>query len=220
MQDNLFSQGKAAEGYDTYTPGSFDGVSYNMMPHHLSPTIILERLDREYMRFRAAIAHTLDMSRDISFAANGTGTIMPLLKNIEQRLNQLEGLMEHMLGRAPGSLRNAYTAEDASPANAQVPSHSVQNGSSRRDVAYMPGRRIRWGESDEEIRRTIFEQLDRIQKDGQPLTTESIKRFVPGMLRWLYGQQKMFDGIEALRAAYAEWKAETQVTEDEDRNAV
>lgn len=63
-------------------------------------------------------------------------------------------------------------------------------------------RRIRWGSTPEEIRRTVFEQIALLEAKGRELTTETIKAEVPSLLRWIYGERALFDGMEGLRRAY------------------
>ncbi|MCL6522496.1 MAG: hypothetical protein K6U79_09040 [Firmicutes bacterium] len=62
--------------------------------------------------------------------------------------------------------------------------------------------RIRWGSTPEEIRETVFRQLDLLRSRGRELTTETIKSEVPSLLRWIYGERALFEGMEGLRRAY------------------
>ncbi|MBX6378215.1 MAG: hypothetical protein IRY95_06655 [Clostridia bacterium] len=63
-------------------------------------------------------------------------------------------------------------------------------------------RRIRWGRSEEDVRRTVYAELARLETLGEPITTETIKAHVPSMLRWIYGDRAIFHGIEDLRRTY------------------
>lgn len=70
-----------------------------------------------------------------------------------------------------------------------------------------PRRRIRWGSSPEDIRATVFRQLEEMLQDGEELSTELIKRRIPSMLRWIYGERAVFNGIEGLREEFRRLRA-------------
>ncbi len=76
-----------------------------------------------------------------------------------------------------------------------------------------PKRRIRWGSNPEDIRATVFRQLEELVADGEELSTELIKRRIPSMLRWIYGERAVFDGIEGLRAEFRRVRAAQQQQE-------
>ncbi|TCP62071.1 hypothetical protein [Heliophilum fasciatum] len=63
-------------------------------------------------------------------------------------------------------------------------------------------RRIRWGNSPEEIRQCVFHQLLRLQATGKPICVSTIKNEVPGMLRWLYGEKAVFRGLKGLHQEF------------------
>ena len=193
MNDSFFNGLKSPEGGALYTEPGKEGQPHQQYLF----SVLLERLDREYAQCRAALLQTFEMIQEIPALSNDDAR--QLYRQLDVRLAQLESAFANRLGAHPGA--------------------SPRSGDPRESARRMfSNRRIRWGESVEEIRRNIFAQLDRLQELDQPLTTESIKRYVPGMLRWLYGQQKLFNGIESLREAYEAWKS-TKESANPDHNA-
>ena len=62
--------------------------------------------------------------------------------------------------------------------------------------------RIHWGSEPQQIRETVFRELDHLREQNLEITTETIKARIPSLLRWIYGDHAIFDGIDGLRAAY------------------
>lgn len=142
-------------------------------------SVLLDKMDQEYQNYRLAVERTLDAVADVVTLA--VENLALEVVELRERVAQLE---ERQAGSGPAEPETEQAAaSQASP-------------SPRRH------RRIRWGSNTEEVRRTCFKQLERLEHSGEPITTETIKRHVPGMLRWLYGENAIFSGIEGLRKAY------------------
>lgn len=62
-----------------------------------------------------------------------------------------------------------------------------------------PGsRRIRWGDSDEEIRQTVLAEAARIQERTGKLDVATLRAELPSVFRFLYGDRAVFAGVKGL----------------------
>lgn len=148
--------------------------------------VLLSRMDEEYQNYRRATERTLDAVVEV--VRLGLEPVYQEMSRLERKVDEA---LEHV--RAAG------------PAGASQPS-----------APSAPKRRIRWGSTPEDIRATVFQQLDQLLADGEELSTEVIKQRVPSMLRWIYGERAVFNGIEGLREEFRRARAAaTQAAEAE-----
>lgn len=62
-----------------------------------------------------------------------------------------------------------------------------------------PGsRRIRWGNSDEEIRQTVLAEAARIRDRTGRLDVATLRAELPSVFRFLYGDRAVFAGVKGL----------------------
>lgn len=180
------------------TPADLAGEEYrsagNIEEFHLddliariesSPTLkdlITHRMDDQYRQYRQATEDTLNLVTSIVSEALHRFESETL--HLKQRLQFLEGRLADLPPAVDG---NPFTY----PLN------------------WSPSKRIRWGSSQEEIKATIFQHLQRLQASGKPICVETIKLEVPGMLRWLYGEKAVFKGLKGLHQEYRKQFQET-----------
>lgn len=148
---------------------------------HEAPTlksVLLGRMDEEYQNYRRATEHTLDAVAEILQLA--LEPVYNEMTAIRQRLEELAHLQANGHGQHPSlTLSPLHSGEDVLVANRK--------------------KRIRWGSNPDDIRETVFAQLRQLVMAGEEISTETIKQRVPSMLRWIYGDRAVFDGIEGLR---------------------
>lgn len=141
--------------------------------------VLLDRMDDEYRHYRQATEKALDAVAEV------------VKLGIEPLWTEVEALRERVAALAP-----LVEGKGAGPVVAQA------GGAGRPALARQAtaGRkRIRWGSEPMAIRGTVFEQLRQLLNEGEEISTEVIKQRIPSMLRWIYGQKAVFDGIEGLR---------------------
>lgn len=142
-------------------------------------SVLLTRMDEEYQNYRRATERTLDAVAEI--VQLGLEPLCREMAAVRQRLDELAHFV------------NDEKGEDArlSP----LPPGEGGLISARK-------KRIRWGSSPDDIRETVFGQLRELVMAGEEISTETIKQRVPSMLRWIYGDRAVFDGIEGLRREF------------------
>lgn len=162
-------------------------------------TVLLSRMEEEYQSYRQALEKNLDAVAEL--LKIGLEPVYEELAMLQQRLDDLSLEFRNPPARehAPSGPRNT----------AMVEQRAVMNGSRQK--------RIRWGSTPETIRQTVFAQLQALLEEGEEISTETIKKRIPSMLRWIYGEKAVFDGIEGLRreflrAATAPRQPETKET--------
>ncbi|MDI3299269.1 MAG: hypothetical protein QJR08_08880 [Bacillota bacterium] len=127
-----------------------------------------------------------------------------LLARMEEEFQSYRLAVERTLDAVADLLRATVGPLTERVAHVERRVERLEQGGSAGVEALSPRarQRIRWGSSPEEIRRTVFRQIDLLQARGRELTTETIKAEVPSLLRWIYGERALFDGMEGLRRAY------------------
>ncbi len=147
-------------------------------------SVLLARLDEEYRNYRLATEKTLDAVAEIMKL--GIDPLYAELAELKEQVAALHARVEAIAGGSwtPGG--------DALPAPASL-AHTPARGRKRR---------IRWGSTPEAIRQTVFHQLRLLIDEGEEISTETIKQRCPSMLRWIYGDKAVFEGIEGLRREF------------------
>lgn len=142
-------------------------------------SVLLARMDEEYQNYRRATEKTLDAVSEI--LQLGLEPVYRELGKVHERLNAVLGEAE------------AWPADgvDGRPHGGAAPGE-----------AQARKKRIRWGSTPEDIRETVFSQLNELVERGEEISTETIKEHVPSMLRWIYGDRAVFEGIEGLRREF------------------
>lgn len=156
---------------------------------------LLARLDEEYRNYRLAIERTVEAVNQLVGAA---------LQLTQRQIAQLETRVQ-LLEQAVQEFQPAYPAPG--PAGGMV----AEDGClSRAGVAQArPARkRIRWGNTPEEIKSTTFRVLEGLQKSGERITVGLIRSRTPSMMRWLYGEKAVFAGLKGLLEEYQQHLAE------------
>ncbi|MTV50503.1 hypothetical protein GJ688_16275 [Heliobacillus mobilis] len=138
-------------------------------------TLILDRMDDQYRQYRQATEQTLDLLTDI------------LAESLKRFEKEAESLRQRI-----ACLENSQRTDSLS---LNKPPYPVP-------LNWNPNKRIRWGSTPEEIKAAVFRQLQRLQANGNPICVETIKSEVPGMLRWLYGEKAVFNGLKGLQQEY------------------
>lgn len=142
--------------------------------------VLLARMDEEYQNYRRATEKTLDAVSEI--LQLGLDPVYQELAKVQQRLNAVLGEAAEWPAGDDGRPRGG-----AAPGEAAVQARK---------------KRIRWGATPEDIRETVFSQLNELVERGEEISTETIKEHVPSMLRWIYGDRAVFEGIEGLRREF------------------
>ncbi|ABZ84882.1 hypothetical protein HM1_2351 [Heliomicrobium modesticaldum Ice1] len=167
-------------GKEYRSPGSIEKYHLDDLISRLqsSPVLkemILRRMDEQYQQYRQATEETLNAITSILIEA----------------LDRFEG--------EAGELRRRIQRLESE--HAETPS-TGDISTEPTPLRWTPGKRIRWGSTPEEIKSSVFQQLQRLQEMGSPICVETIKNKVPGMLRWLYGDKAVFNGLKGLQQEY------------------
>lgn len=144
-------------------------------------SVLLARMDEEYKNYRQATERTLDAVAEI--VQLGLEPLYREMETLRQRVDDLASRFAQDAGRM-----------SASPV-ASLPSDASV-------LARVRKKRIRWGSSPDDVRETVFAQLRALVAAGEEISTETIKQRVPSMLRWIYGERAVFEGIEGLRREF------------------
>lgn len=144
-------------------------------------SVLLARMDEEYQNYRRATEKTLDAVSEI--LQLGLDPVYRELGKVHERLNAVLGEAEAWPADGEGARPRGGAAAEEAPAQARK-------------------KRIRWGATPEDIRETVFSQLSELVERGEEISTETIKAHVPSMLRWIYGDRAVFEGIEGLRREF------------------
>lgn len=103
------------------------------------------------------------------------------VRDLERRLTAMQAAGGARVGRPPGTRGRA----------------AAGRGSGGRS----PGsRRIRWGNSDEEIRQTVLAEAARIRDRTGKLDVATLRAELPSVFRFLYGDRAVFAGVKGLAA--------------------
>jgi hypothetical protein len=133
-----------------------------------------------------AAGHIADGIAGLLYSA--TEPLWGELNELQQRVRDLERKLAAMhaaggqrVGRPPGGRGRAL--------------------SSRVAASRSPGtRRIRWGNSDEEIRQTVLAEAARIRDRTGKLDVATLRAELPSVFRFLYGDRAVFAGVKGLAA--------------------
>ncbi len=151
---------------------------------------LLTRLDDEYRNYRQAIERTLSALADM---------LRYGLEPLEQRVADLESRMENL------ATTMAYPMRSQEP----PPRLGLRRGARATTYNSYPGRkeRIKWGSEPEEIRSNLLAHLRRIvgNQDSQ-ICIEVLRNQLPSALRWIYGKNAVFKGLDDLRREYRKTK--------------
>lgn len=155
---------------------------------HETPTlksVVLSRMEEEYQNYRQALEKNLDAVAEL--LKIGLEPVYEELIVLQQRLDDLSLAIRNLPAgeNSPDAYRNAVMNVEGEPAT---------SGGRRK--------RIRWGSNPEGIRETVFAQLQALLEEGEEISTETIKKRIPSMLRWIYGEKAVFNGIEGLRQEF------------------
>lgn len=156
-------------------------------------SVLLSRMDEEYRNYRMATEKTLDAVAEIVKMG-----VEPLYKEIAILRETISRLIDKPLDNADQTLQDMapVITERAGDINLLKPVR----------------KRIKWGNTPEVIRQTVFRELHRLRDMGLDISTETIKQHCPSMLRWIYGERAMFQGIDGLRQEFDLYMAESQST--------
>ncbi|MZP31328.1 hypothetical protein GTO91_16600 [Heliobacterium undosum] len=167
-------------GKEYRSPGSIEEYHLDDLISRLqsSPVLkemILRRMDEQYQQYRHATEETLNTV---------TSILIEALNRFEGEAGELRRRIQRLESEHPGTPSRADISTRPTP------------------LSWAPGKRIRWGSTPEEIKSSVFLQLERLQEMGNPICVETIKNEVPGMLRWLYGEKAVFNGLKGLQQEY------------------
>ncbi|MBM7868458.1 hypothetical protein GTO89_16430 [Heliobacterium gestii] len=167
-------------GKEYRSPGSIEEYHLDDLISRLqsSPVLkemILRRMDEQYQQYRQAMEETMN-------------TVTTILVEALQRFEA-----------EAGELRRRVQTLEEGQAGSPIQTESTVRST---PLTWAPGKRIRWGSTPEEIKSSVFLQLQRLQDMGSPICVETIKNEVPGMLRWLYGEKAVFNGLKGLQQEY------------------
>ncbi len=160
---------------------------------HESPalkSVLLSRMDEEYRNYRLATEKTLDAVAEI---------IKISIDPLYQEINELRSIVEEYLQNATSVTNDDFNPRMEAPENVIVKDRSGRVARGKR--------RIKWGNSPEIIRQTVYQELLKLEEAGYDVSTETIKQHCPSMLRWIYGEKALFDGIEGLRNDFGSFKS-------------
>ncbi|MTV48685.1 hypothetical protein GJ688_06795 [Heliobacillus mobilis] len=167
----------------------------------------LQTLDEEYRRYRQALEAAFSLAEEMMQKA--LEPVRSELQTIRERLETMPSNADYAQGVGQGIL--ADLSESApNLANSVVSGESQSSSGQRRtrprkkekEEERMKGSRIRWGNTDDEIRNTVFEQLKALEERGKEITITTIKAEVPSMMRYVYGERALFKGIGDLLEEY------------------
>lgn len=165
---------------------------------HEAPTlksVLLARMEEEYKTYRQATEKALDATAEI--LQMGMEPLYNEVRLLQQQVANLAHQLDILrnVGRTDAvDMSEPLTARQGSAAPVPLPT--------RGQVALVGKKRIRWGSNPETIRETVFDQLRHLTQQGEEITTETIKQRIPSMLRWIYGERAVFDGIDGLRREF------------------
>ncbi|MBM7868172.1 hypothetical protein GTO89_09990 [Heliobacterium gestii] len=168
----------------------------------------LLQLDADYQRYRQSVEFAFQLAQDLVNRA--IEPVMNELNAVHQSLEELKTTIKEESERQALAAEAAAESAEAAEATIELVDEAPRRGRRRKaaePVAVKPPR-IRWGSSEDEIKATIFEQLRLLEERGKEITVTNIKEEVPSMMRFLYGKDAMFQGINALIEEYHRRKSE------------
>ena len=148
-------------------------------------SVLLTRLDDEYRNYRQAIERTLASMVDMLRFG---------VEPLEQRVAELEARVNAMASAVPAQQR---AGDNMRLGGLRRPGHpGYSDYHSRKE-------RIRWGSEPDEIRANVLAHLHGIvgSQDAQ-IRIEVLRNQLPSALRWIYGKNAVFKGLDDLRRQY------------------
>ncbi|MDD4587508.1 MAG: hypothetical protein PHC60_03825 [Heliobacteriaceae bacterium] len=171
----------------------------------------LQKLDEEYRRYRQALEAAFSLAEEML-----QRVLVPVrddLQSIREQLSTMQtGQWQQTVpdgeGKLPPGEKLIALPQDA----AGLASQRGRGRSRKKEINPETGnpRRIRWGSTTEEIRRTVFNQLQLLEGRGKEITITTIKAEIPSMMRYVYGEKALFKGIGDL---LTEYRQEHQIQE-------
>ncbi|MEW6545411.1 MAG: hypothetical protein AB1446_00650 [Bacillota bacterium] len=200
-------KGKRGRVGRVVTPADISGPEYRQGSQTLSYNItelvgvlsqspalkeaLLARLDEEYRTYRLAIERTVEAVNQLVGAA---------LQATHRQIQQLESrvqLLEEVVREG-----QSVVCPAAAPDAAASGDDDREAGHPGAPQARPARKRIRWGNTPEEIKNTTFRVLEGLQKSGERITVGLIRSRTPSMMRWLYGEKAVFAGLKGLLEEY------------------
>ncbi|KAB2952594.1 hypothetical protein F9B85_07985 [Heliorestis acidaminivorans] len=171
----------------------------NLLQDRVTREKALQKLDEEHQRYRQVLEATYALSEEMMQA-----TLEPLHKELIAIREQIESIKTTALSQekievTERALENEKKEQEEKRSSARVRGN-------RKKEERSPKSRIRWGNTDEEIRKTVFEQLHSLEQKGKDITITTIKSEVPSMMRYVYGDKALFKGIGDLMDEYKDAK--------------
>lgn len=166
----------------------------------------LQKLDEEYRRYRQALEAAYALAEEMMQKA-----LQPVhaeLQTMRERLETMSGTSESnplVIAPPESASSNNQVSNMLTPLHEGSAAQSQRRGRGRKketERETVKSRRIRWGNTDEEIRQTVFEQLKSLEDKGKEITITTIKAEVPSMMRYVYGERALFKGIGELVDEY------------------
>ncbi|MTV48870.1 hypothetical protein GJ688_07730 [Heliobacillus mobilis] len=171
----------------------------------------LQQLDADYQRYRQSVEFAFKMAQElVNRALDPVVSELASVRNVLQDLQttiQVEKQEQSNLAETLGEAATSLTAEETD-SEATETMEAPRRGRRKKVVEPIKVKpnRIRWGSTEEEIKNTIFEQLRLLEEHGKEITVTNIKEDVPSMMRFLYGKDALFQGINALIEEYEQIK--------------
>ncbi|MBC9783585.1 hypothetical protein H1S01_03535 [Heliobacterium chlorum] len=179
----------------------------------------LQQLDADYQRYRQSVEFAFKMAQElVNRALDPVVSELASVRNVLQDLQttiQVEKQEQSNLVDTLGETTTSLAAEEDSETAETM--EAPRRGRRKKVVepVKVKPNRIRWGSTEEEIKNTIFEQLRLLEEHGKEITVTNIKEDVPSMMRFLYGKDALFQGINALIEEYEQIKkGATEIPEE------
>lgn len=155
-------------------------------------SVLLTRMDDEYRNYRQAIERTLAAMADMLRFG---------LEPLEQRVAELESRLETISTAVADPVRSQESPRMALRRGGRAATYSDYR--SRKE-------RIKWGSEPDEIRSNLLAHLRRIvgNQDSQ-ICIEVLRNQLPSALRWIYGKNAVFKGLDDLKRQYRQSKLGT-----------
>ncbi|GEM_PF-6403202 len=186
--------------------GSFNMVDFlkRLSEAPALKSVLLQKMDEEYKSYRLATERTLDGVAELLSMA---------LEPLRDALLEMDGRLAALESMATGASTTGSPAAGTtgerrdSQASTAPPVTTPHRGRGRAAAAAAPVEpapartrkpRIRWGSSADEIRQTVRAHASALLAQGQELTVSNIQKQVPSMLRYLYGEKAVFEGLKGL----------------------
>lgn len=184
--------------------GSFNMVDFlkRLSEAPALKSVLLQKMDEEYKSYRLATERTLDGVAELLSMA---------LEPLRDTLLEMDGRLAALESMATGASTPGSSATGSPAAGT-----TGQRGGSQASTAPHRGRgraaaapvepaaahtrkpRIRWGSSADEVRQTVRAHARDLLAQGHELTVSNIQKQVPSMLRYLYGEKAVFEGLKGL----------------------